>query len=179
MVPEFCREYIRSTGNNVIAAHIAKGSTEIAQWMPGTLGYELIVEKTSGAIKKAQDAGFEIDKVLIVWLQGESDAVFERTKAYYKEKITALNEALKKDLNVSKFGIIRVGRFTGDARDDEIISAQEEICAENPDFIMLTRKAEELNAIPEYMNKDVPGHYSSRGQEILGKLAAEGFVKAL
>ncbi|MBQ6708226.1 MAG: hypothetical protein IJM97_04680 [Clostridia bacterium] len=173
LVPEFCRAYIKETGKELLAVHVAKGSTEIHQWLPGTDGYDILVKKSSAAIKKAD----KVDKIYFVWLQGESDAIYSKTKAYYKEKITELNEELKKDLEIDKFGVIRVGHFTKDERDIEIIDAQTEICEENPDFLMLTKIATEINQQPEYMNPYVAGHYSAKGLEILGSLSGEALGK--
>ena len=75
------------------------------------------------------------------------------------------------------FGIIRVGRFTNDDRDTEIISAQDEICREDESFEMLTDIATELNQIDEYMNPYVKGHYSAKGLELLGSSAAKALCK--
>ncbi len=172
LVPEFCRAYIDKTGREVIAVHAAKGSTEIAYWQPSGEAYAFLVKKARAAIEKASGS-YEIGKIFFVWLQGESDAVASRSKEYYKEHLTELGAALKADLGVEKFGVIRVGRFTGDARDDEILDAQDEVCRENGDFLMLTAIAEKLNKMPEYMNPKVAGHYSARGYEALGRAAGE------
>lgn len=172
LVPEFCRVYSETTGNRVLAVHAAKGSTTIADWLCGSAGYNIIAEKAAAAIKAA-NAAEAVEHIFFVWLQGESDAICGNTKAYYKEKLAQINDALKNDIGIEKFGIIRVGRFTNDARDLEIISAQDEICLENSDFLMLTTIATELNAQKEYMNPHVPGHYSARGLEKLGAAAAK------
>lgn len=168
MVPSFCRAYIKETKNPVIAVHIAKGSTVIAQWMPGTPGYRILQDKTLAAIEKAKTE-YEIGHIYFAWLQGESDAIYRSSKAYYKEAIEILKNALKKDLSIEKFGIIRVGRFTCDERDDEIINAQEEVCAEDNDFVMLTRLTAELEKNPDFMNPEARGHYNAKGQEKLGE----------
>lgn len=163
LVPAFCDAYIAETKREVLAVHVAKGSTEIAWWLPGGQSYELLMKKTNAAKKKA-----DAQRVFFVWLQGESDAIDANTKSYYKERLIVLCEALKKDIGIEKFGIIRVGRFTNDHRDDEIIAAQDEICRENTDFLMLTTIATELNQQPQYMNPFVKGHYSAKGLELLG-----------
>lgn len=167
LVPEFCRAYVERSGREVLAVHVAKGSTKIAQWLPGTDGYGMIVKKSVAALRSIG----AVDRIFFVWLQGESDAVAGNSKAYYKEKLAELHAALRKDLGIERFGIIRVGRFAGDERDLEIISAQDEICEEREDFLMLTRIATELNEIPEYMNPYVRGHYSAAGLERLGREA--------
>lgn len=172
LVPEFCRVYSKITGNPVVAVHAAKGSTVIADWLPTTVGYRTLIQKANAAIEKIRSKE-QVKRILFVWLQGESDAVSGNSKTYYKEKITEFNAALKKDIGIEKFGVIRVGRFTNDERDSEIISAQDEICLENNDFLMLTDIATELNAQSEYMNPYVRGHYSAKGLEKLGSEAAK------
>ena len=166
MVPSFCRAYIEVTGREVVAAHCAKGSTVIAQWLPGTDGYAMLVEKAKGAISLAGEG-----RVFFVWLQGESDAIFKTTKEEYKKSIASLCRALEKDLGVERFGVIRVGRFTGDDRDLEILAAQDEICREDDGFLMLTDITRDMIYQSEYMNPQVAGHFGARGQEKLGDLA--------
>ena len=167
LVPEFCRAYTKISGKQVLAVHIAKGSTVIGDWIPGTAGYQIIVEKSLAAITSVKSKE-DVNSIYFIWLQGESDAICGNSKEYYKEKITELNEALKKDVGIKKFGIVRVGHFTNDERDSEIISAQDEICNEKDDFIMLTNIATKLNEQSEYMNPYVSGHYSAKGLEKLG-----------
>jgi hypothetical protein len=70
-----------------------------------------------------------------------------------------------------------VGRFTGDARDDVIIRAQDEICAEREDFLPLTDMAAALCSQPDAMNPTVAGHYSAAGLELLGAAAGKTLAK--
>lgn len=177
LVPEFCRAYTQTTGEPVVAVHVAKGSTVIADWLCGTPGYEMLLKKSRAAIEKV---GSSPSRIFFVWLQGESDAVAGNSRADYKQKITALCRSLKADLKINRFGIIRVGRFTGDARDDEIIAAQDEICEESADFIKLTDITTELCERAEYMNPEYHGHYNARGLETIGRVAGTAlgsFVK--
>ena len=176
LVPSFCRTYSDMTGNRAVAVHIAKGSTVIEQWLPGTDGYAILKDKASAAITKAR-ADFGVGRVFFIWLQGESDAIAGNSKEYYKEKLTILSDALKADVGIEKFGIIRVGRFTNDQRDLEIIAAQNEICQENADILMLTDIATQLNTQPQYMNPEVKGHYSAEGLKKLGAEAATALAR--
>ena len=172
MTLPFAKAYINATGNDFVCAHIAKGSTEIKDWMPGTDGYNMIVKKASLAIDAAK-AGYEIGKIFFVWLQGESDSLMSRSKEYYKEKITELEEALRRDIGIDKFGIIKIGKFMRDERDDEIHNAEEEICRENEHFLMLTDIAPTLSDTPENLHPIYRGHFSSKGLAIIGTKAAE------
>ncbi|MBE5817900.1 MAG: sialate O-acetylesterase [Clostridiales bacterium] len=168
LVPSFCRTYTELTGRSVVAVHAAKGSTEIADWMPDGGIYNVLKTKACDCIKKVKP-----ERIFFVWLQGESDAITERSKAYYKEHLRILMDVLKKDIGVELFGMIRVGRFTYNDYDFEVISAQDEACSEYDDFVMLTDIATTLNNMPEYMNPYVGGHYSAKGQEKLGFEAAK------
>jgi len=168
MVPEFCRKYIEATSKHVLAIHIAKRCTKIDYWLPEADGYVFLKEKVIAA-KKFIEYEYIVENIFVVWLQGESDQIVGKTKQIYKRQIIHFKDALKKDIGIDRFGIIRVGRFTNDERDMEIIDAQDEVCIENDDFLMLTQAAVKLNQLPEYMNPFVAGHYSAKGLEKLGK----------
>jgi len=182
MVPKFCEAYLKNkaemtknteNSTQVMAVHAAKGSTKIEEWLPGTEGYKFLAGKALAAIEYAKKADAVIDHIYFVWLQGESDAMAEISKALYKERMVCLKNALKNDLKIEKFGVIRVGRFANDERDWEIIHAQSEICNEDEDFLMLTEIATELNKEQVYMNPNVKGHYSAFGLETLGTISGE------
>ena len=168
LVPSFCRTYTEITRRSVVAVHAAKGSTRIFDWLPGSPIYDVLIQKVHGAIRKVS-----AERVFFVWLQGESDALAGTSRNDYKSALFTLRDGLKRDVGIDLFGIIRVGRFANDARDTEIISAQDEICREDEGFLMLTDISSDLNAKREYMNPGVKGHYSARGLECLGRAAAE------
>ncbi len=174
LVPAFCRVYTETTGRNVVAVGAAKGAVTVDYFMRGGDGFDLLVRKTNAAKKHAADPS---GAVLLVWLQGESDAIESTGKDEYIDRIGRLARDLKEEVGLMKFCIIRVGRFTNDGRDDEIIAAQDEICARDPLFLMLTDEAAELNGIPEYMNPGVPGHFSAEGLRKLGSDAAAALAE--
>ena len=172
LVPSFCRTYTEITKRQVLAVHAAKGSTKISEWLPEAPIYDVLIRKARGAIQKVTP-----ERIFFVWLQGESDAIASVEKDDYKADLHVLCDALKADLGINLFGIIRVGRFTNDDRDLEIISAQDEICREDEDFVMLTDIATELNQKDEYMNPNIKGHYNAKGLELLGNAAAKSLGK--
>ena len=174
LVPAFCRKYLSKFDTQVTAVHVAKGSTTISNWLSDQKAYQLLVKKSCDAINKVKPAN-----VYFVWLQGESDAIESTSKNQYKQHLTTLCNALKKDVGINKFGIIRVGRFTNDQRDLEIITAQDEICKENKDFVMLTDIATDLNQQSEYMNPLAKGHFNAKGLELLGESAAQGLINQI
>ncbi|MDY2841612.1 MAG: hypothetical protein SOT08_02950 [Candidatus Borkfalkiaceae bacterium] len=109
-------------------------------------------------------------------MQGENDAIAATKKDDYIERITALKDGIKKDLGIEKFCIIKVGSFTNDKRDEEIFAAQEEVCAKDADFVMLTRITAKLLQDKQYLNPFVAGHYGSYGQEVLGRTAGRNLA---
>ncbi len=181
LVPAFCEAYLtegdkRGKKVPVVAVHDCKGATDITYWL--TDGYRLLTEKAERAIVGAG----ETRKRYFIWLQGESDAIASRSCEEYKKHLTTLGYALREQLAVDAFGIIRVGRFTMDERDDEILRAQDEICREDSFFVMLTDVAAAYCTNPQYrdmMNPYAHGHYSAAGLESLGKLAGTALAKLL
>ena len=175
LIPSFCRAYIERTGTPVVAVPVAKGSTRVDQWLPGSDGYAMLTKKVTAAIAHVKKE-YTVGHIYLAFLQGESDAIESVSGGLYKERLNALREAFVAEFGLETFGIIRVGRFTGDARDDEIINAQSEICREQEGFLMLTEAATDLNQMPEMMNPFVGGHFSAKGLETLGRLAGEALA---
>ena len=178
LVPSFARAYMKETETALIAVHAAKGSTRIRDWLPDSPGYRMLVVKAASAIQKAKTE-YDVRRIFFVWLQGESDAIAAKDRKYYKEKLRILATGLREELGVERFGIIRVGAFTNDGRDAEIISAQDEICAEDPFFLMLTEIALDLNKDLSMMNPRVGGHFSALGLETLGGAAGASLGKTV
>ncbi len=181
LLPAFCEAYIAEAKKRecfapVVAVHDCKGATDMTYWL--TDGYRLLVDKAEKAIAGAG----ETRKRYFIWLQGESDAIVSRKCAEYKKMLSDFGHTLRERLALDGFGIIRVGRFTMDERDDEIIRAQDEICREDDFFVMLTDKAAEYCTVPMYkdmMNPYVGGHYSAAGLESLGNLAGTALAKRI
>ncbi len=169
MLPSFCRAYVKRTGRKVIAVHAAKGATMVREWQKGTGGYHALSHKVAGAIKLVGKEN--IDKIFVVWLQGESDAIAATSKEEYKRLLRALKDEIKAQFEINGFGIIRVGDFTMSDRDGVIQRAQEELCREDNDFYMLTDIAKKLCYNKRYMNAQWHGHYNAAGLTLLGKTA--------
>ena len=165
LVPPFAKAYTEACGRGVLAVPFAKGSTFLHDWLPGTKAYEMMLRKVSGARKYAEDGA----RVFFVFLQGENDAVFSRTVDEYSKTLTALKDALVRDLGLEKFGVISVGHFCGDARDDAIIEAQKRVCRTDGDFLLLTTLASEIHEREECMEPGIPGHFSEKGLAVIGE----------
>lgn len=175
MVPAFMRTYQALTNHKAVAVHAAKGSTVIAQWLPGAPEFEMLCKKAGMAKEKIQK-DYAIGKIFFVFLQGESDALAGTSQAEYEKMITAMKDGLKKELGIDKFGIIRVGLFAMDARDRAIMNAQEAVCRNDADFLMLTRSTERLFAQKSMMNPEYHGHFGTKGLATLGEEVAEALA---
>ena len=185
LVPDFMKEYVKSRGE-AVAVHVARGDTTIAEWQKGTKRYELALMKIKSCIAKLGD---KIDKIFLVYLQGESDAYKRTEKEDYKKLLINFKNDLKSEINLEKFGIIKVGYFASQVSmtkengkeanielDERIMKAQEEVVSEDKDFLMLTRICTELSLDKKYMNPNAEGHYNNRAMKIIGKSAAKALV---
>lgn len=171
LMPYFLDAYYKTCNVQPVGVHAAKGATTISEWLPGTERFDMLVKKISGAAGKA-----EYDKKYLVFLQGESDALASTSAAEYKERIKIFYASLKEKFGFDKFAFIRVGKFAGDSRDGEIIKAQESLCSENADFVMLTRITGKLTQTKEHMNPYEYGHYSNSGMKIIGETAGRNLA---
>ncbi len=174
LIPAFCRAYRAGCGEDVLAVHAARGSTMVSEWLPETDRYAALLDKVRAAIQTV-DRG-QIGRIYIVWLQGESDAIYEVKQAEYEDRLRTLRAALFHDLPLDGFGIIRVGKFVRDARDLEIIRAQEDLCTTN-DFRMLTRVTGICTEDAQYLNPYVPGHYNNAGMDLIGSRAGTNLAR--
>ena len=178
LAPAACAAVHAATGREVLAIHAAKGSTEIHQWLPGTDGYAVLLRKVQAGIRKAAET-YTVRSVSLLWLQGESDAVFRCPRETYAARLIALGETMQRDFGLEHFGVIRVGHFCRTEWDECIIAAQEDVCAAHPLFNMLTRLTSEVENRPEDMNPNVGGHFGAAGLEKLGRAAGEALAAIL
>lgn len=176
LVPYFAKEYSAITGKNVVAVHLAKGATEVEQWLKdserGKERYEKTVEKINGALKKAT-----AQKKYYVWLQGESDALAATSEEEYCKRLTQFKNDIKKDIGIDKFFIIKVGYFASNferREDDEtIMRAQERLAKEDEDFVILTDVTLNLSLDNDYINPEAVGHYNNKAMKIIGQIAGK------
>ena len=189
IVPDFCREYVRLTGRRVCAVHDAKGGTAISEWQKNgdenaAARYKLAVAKMNAAIAKARETE-GVGRVFLLWLQGESDAIYRTPPEEYKRMMIAFKDDLKRDVGIERFGIIGVGYFAGvvswlgdrtreeGLRDDDIIiRAQDELCREDADFAMLTTVCREFSLRQEMISPLAEGHYNNDAMTLIGRYAA-------
>ena len=190
LVPGFCKEYVNQTNKKVMAIHVARGSTTIAEWQKGTQRYHAISEKIRYGLNKARELD-SVDKIYFVWLQGESDAIIGTETDKYLQNLVQLKNDLKKDFGIDKFAIIKVGYFfcvsswhahvsTYEAKricDEKIMQAQELAVAQDDDFVMLTRVCTEFSQDEKYINPDASGHYNNATMDVIGAIAGKALAE--
>ena len=173
LVPAFCDAYIRERNTNVVAVHVAKGATVIADWAAESKRYACARRKILAAIHKTKTIE-STEKIYYIWLQGESDAISGTERSADLAALLRYKEALKKDVGIHAFGIIRVGYFTQQAEKDQaIMAAQEDAVEWEKDIIMLTRITARLSRDERFLNPYESGHYNNNGMELLGRVAGQ------
>ena len=175
LIPAFCRAYREACGHDVLAVPVAKGATHIRDWLSGTKCNEFLVKKAKGAIDACENTG----NILFVWFQGENDQVNSTPPERYEQTLIELKTSLKAELGIHRFGIIRVGRFANDKRDEGIMNAQENVCAKDSDFVMLTRIASSLCEKSECMNPDAAGHFNAQSLVLIGEQAGNSLARII
>lgn len=188
LAPDCCRAYTEASGRRVVMIHAAQGATTVAQWQEDTPRYAKAVEKMQKGIARAAEMG-TVKNIYYVWLQGESDAIEHTTEEEYVARLTAYKNALKRDVGITRFGIIRVGYFCGTVRwltdrtrdegkadDETIMRAQERVAADDADFVMLTRKTATMSLDARFINPTEDGHFNNAALSMLGEAAGHALA---
>ncbi len=172
LIPDFCRAYMDMTHRSVVAVHVAKGATMIAEWQETAPRFDTMIAKCRGAMDAVRRTD-EIGRVFFVWLQGESDAVAGVTETAYRAGMQTFRASLMSALPVECFSIIRVGKFAGDERDIEIIRAQEAL-NKTEDFLLLTRLTGVCTNDPaKWISPFAVGHYNNAAMTLIGRAAGK------
>ncbi len=188
LVPACCRAFVKNR-DRVVAIHVAQGATTISEWQPETERFKLAMTKIKKGIDEVKRMG-EIGHIYLVWLQGESDAIYRVDRQTYLQKLITLKNAIKAEIPLEKFGIIRVGYFvsvctwleddTMDvriARDEAIMAAQEDAARTDSDFVMLTDITKDLSRDKTWINPHAQGHFNNKAMEKIGTAAGRTLAK--
>ncbi len=168
LIPDFCRAYMAKTGRRVVAVHAARGATMISEWQKGSARFDALVAKSRAAMEAVRSID-EIGRMWFVWLQGESDAIAGVSQSAYMEAMQVFRASLTTTLPLSGFALIRVGKFTEDARDIEIIRAQEALAASG-EFLLLTRMTGVCTKDPaRWIHPIYAGHYNNAAMTFIGE----------
>lgn len=163
LVTCFVNNYYHITSTPIIAVSASQGGTSINKW----LNYYLI-DDAMDRCKKAEtylfNNGIVINHKYMVWYQGEND--YATSSSDYKSQLVTLVNKMK-TVGVQKCMIIRIGRNESSPYAyDHIMVAQNQLCQENNDFLMISTRAQRF-AFTDCMNDDGI-HVSQKGLNILG-----------
>ena len=122
--------------------------------------YKNITDAVSHAKTYLSSNGYELGDIFLVWCQGEGDAAYlgvsnapnnyanayeeslsgeKEIRDYYKARFSRLVEKLQEDVGLTTAFIIRIGHSSSKpTRNGNIIDAQNELCRENPDCVMVS-----------------------------------------
>lgn len=99
LAASFADAYAKHFGSPVGLIPCADGGTQIDQWMPGELLYDHAVMQTKLALRTSQLKA-------IIWHQGESDCLSDKTVEAYRERFLRLIDSLRKDLDAENVPVI-------------------------------------------------------------------------
>lgn len=137
MVSAFVNSHYVIAKKPIIGVSASVGGTSISQWAPsGTL--------LPDAISRLQDClaflstnEYVVDNIYMVWCQGETDGDNGTTKENYKTRFLSIWEAMRNE-GVQRCFVVRIGQINVSGRSyDTIIEAQDELCKENDDIVMI------------------------------------------
>lgn len=119
--------------------------------------YKVMVDAVAHAKTNLVANGYTVGDVFLVWCQGEADAAYlgntnsyaytyeqaltdeTEIREYYKAKFSRIVEKLQEDVGLSTAFVIRIGHSQSKPeRNTNIILAQNELCRENPDCVMVS-----------------------------------------
>lgn len=119
--------------------------------------YQTILDAVKHAKTNLVSNGYVVGDVFMVWCQGEADAAYlgnentyaneyektlttdEAKQTYYKERFSRIVEKLQEDVELTTAFIIRIGHSaTKQERNTVIIEAQNQLCKENPNCVMVS-----------------------------------------
>ena len=119
--------------------------------------YKAILDAVAHAKTNLTANGYTVGDVFMVWCQGEADAAYlgnvnsyaytyeqeltgeTEIREYYKAKFARIVEKLQEDVGLSTAFIIRIGHSQSKPeRNTNIIVAQNELCREHPDCVMVS-----------------------------------------
>ena len=173
LIPAFLNSYNETTGRKVCACFHSVGGVMLNKFLPyscdvdgnrvdtPTSYYKSMVSKIKSAKSNLEKDGFSVGNIYMVWLQGESDALYygyennyvnsvERNLTEYNDKVqyyydnfSNLVSHLQNDADLAKAFIIRIGHRGYSSTSTNmtnacIIEAQSKLGKENNDCVLVS-----------------------------------------
>ncbi|EPY3972923.1 sialate O-acetylesterase [Klebsiella quasipneumoniae] len=105
----FGNEYRKQTGRKILFVPCGKGETALADFVPGTTLYNLMLTTVASAKSRMGATGRAIGKTCILFHQGEQDMTLGTTRQDYQDQLVSLVTGTSTDLSIDKFFFLRVG----------------------------------------------------------------------
>ncbi len=168
LVSAFVNKYYEHTNVPVVAVSCSQGATNTAYWTnPGAMGDA--VNRLTSTVDWLNQNGYEVRHKYMVWLQGESDAIFGFSQAMYATNMDIIVNSMIA-YGVEKCFMIRIGRSRSNpVFCDEIQKVQTEICKNDPRFMMASTMLGGFDV--SYMIDE--WHYDQRALNMVGEDAAK------
>ncbi|WP_303218577.1 sialate O-acetylesterase [Enterococcus asini] len=108
MVTSFVETYLNDSEKNVVALSASKGGSSITEWQPGSAYYRDLLERIHKAKSWLTQAGYQVERVTFLWLQGETDGDLKRSADEYQGLATTFfKRLLEKD--VDEIFVLEIG----------------------------------------------------------------------
>ncbi len=140
LVSAFCINYYKQTKTPIVGLSCAWGGSSTNTWLSRGL-VSTTKKNLKLAKKQLKKKKVKVRHIYMVWYQGESDAAQGISEGTYISRMKKIYKKMKQ-VGVEKIFVIRIGHDLG-APDMNytIMKAQENLCSENKNFIMVSKKA--------------------------------------
>lgn len=166
LVSAFAINYYKQTKVPVVGVSCAWGGSSTNTWL--NRGLVQITQKNLRLAKKQLKKNkVKVRHIYMVWYQGESDAAQGIAESTYISRMKKIYKKMKK-VGVEKIFVIRIGHDLGAPNMNyTIMKAQETLCSENKNFIMVSKKASGyINSYPYYYSDSI--HLNQKALNAVG-----------
>ena len=162
MVSAICEAYYSLTNIPIVAVSCSMGGTDTDFWHPDKPPIRDARTRLKAADSFLHKNGYTVRHRFMVWCQGEQDGYNRLPGDEYITRLDAIIARMKIS-GIEKCFVIQIGHRRDDDSFDAIIAAQEKLCRENPDAVLVSMK---FAAMRELM-KDTC-HFSQAAYNITG-----------
>lgn len=170
MATAFVNAYYEETGTPVVAISASRGSSSLNGWLNKGLKEEAAdrLKEAKAQLKKEK---IRVRHTYMIWFQGEADANLKTTKEEYKTQLRQLVDYMGEQ-GVEACFLIELGPDLTDAKKHEaIMAAQEEICREEEDMILVSSLP--LTLTGEGMKDEGGIHFTQEALNLIGEDAGK------
>ncbi|MEQ2877199.1 sialate O-acetylesterase [Enterococcus asini] len=108
MVTSFVEMYLTDSEKTVVALSTSKGGSSITEWQPGSAYYRDLLERIHKAKSWLTQAGYQVERVTFLWLQGETDGDLKRSADEYQGLATTFFQSLL-EKDVDEIFVLEIG----------------------------------------------------------------------